>query len=101
MAETKRREREFLGHFEYLCFIYSQEKWNNSKNTLLLQNYQQYMLVAYVISLGGLHQKSTSFEVCILPHLPRFQVSEIEALSIRKNFDHQAVSIWKRKSCFV
>ena len=28
--------------------------------------------------------------VCISPHLPRFQVIEIEVLSIRKNFDHQS-----------
>ena len=30
------------------------------------------------------------YDVCISPHLPRFQVIEIEALSIRKNFDHQS-----------
>ena len=28
--------------------------------------------------------------VCIPPLLPRFQVIEIEALSIRKNFDYQS-----------
>ena len=28
--------------------------------------------------------------VCISPHLPRFQVIEFEALSIRKNFDYQS-----------
>ena len=47
-------------------------------------------------SLGSLRQKPSSFEiildVCISPHLPRFQVIEIEALSIQKNvtFYHQS-----------
>ena len=29
-------------------------------------------------------------DVCISPRLPRFQVIEIDALSIRKNLDHQS-----------
>ena len=29
-------------------------------------------------------------DVCISPHLPRFPLIEIEALSIRKNLDHQS-----------
>ena len=43
------------------------------------------ILVAYMTSLGSLHQKPSSFEiildVCKSLHLPRFQVIEIEALS--------------------
>ena len=35
---------------------------------------------------------TTFFEigVCVAPHLPRFQAIKIEALSIRKNLDHQS-----------
>ena len=57
-------------------------------------------------SLGSLRQKPSSFEiilnVCKSPYLPRFQVIEIEALSIRKNVTStiKVVSLWKGKSCF-
>ena len=38
--------------------------------------------------------------VCISPPLPRFQVIEIEALSIRMNFDHQSGVDVKEKILF-
>ena len=55
------------------------------------------ILVAYVTSLDCLRQKP-SFG-CIAPHLPRFQVIEIETLSIRKNLDHRSGidRCWKTK----
>ena len=34
--------------------------------------------------------RSQVLDVCIRSHLPLFQVIEIEALSIRKNLDHQS-----------
>ena len=37
-----------------------------------------------------LHLRFLDVCTCILPHLPRFQVIQIEALSIRNNFDHQS-----------
>ena len=58
-------------------------------------------------SLGALYQKPSSFEifldVSISWHLPRFQVTKIEALSIRKNVTSTivVVSMWMRKSCFI
>ena len=52
--------------------------------------------VACMNSLGSLRQKPSSFEIILdifkPPHLPRFQVIENEAFSIRKNvtFYHQS-----------
>ena len=57
-------------------------------------------------SLGSLRQRPSSFEiildVCKSLHLPRFQVIEIGALSIRKNvtFYHQSVIDVKEKILF-
>ena len=62
--------------------------------------------VAFLTSLGFLRQKPSSFEiildVCTSLHLPRLQVIEIEALSIRKNvtFYHQSVIDVKEKILF-
>ena len=43
-----------------------------------------------VCARSQLHLRFLDICTCILPHLPRFKVIEIEALSIRNDFDHQS-----------
>ena len=62
-----------------------------TKYLIALRLRSRLISVAYVTSLRCLRQKPI-LDVNIAPHLPRFQVIEIEALSFRKNLTIEMVS---------